>query len=45
MDRIKIILTTEEEGMKFHLAELLREMVEHDEVKNYIIMEEKGVKE
>ena len=45
MDRIKIVLTTNEEGMKFHFDELLKEMVEHEEVESYMIFEEKNVKE
>lgn len=43
MDRIKIVLTTNEEGMKFHLNELFKEMAEHEEIESYMIFEEKDV--
>jgi hypothetical protein len=41
MNRLTIKVTTNEEGMKVHFNELLKGMVEHDEITGYIILEEK----
>lgn len=43
MNRLTIKITTNEEDMKMHFKKLLEEMVEHDEIKGFIILEEKGV--
>ena len=40
MNRLIIKVTTNEEGMKVHFNELLKEMVEHDEITGYIILED-----
>ena len=45
MNRLTIKVTTNEEDMKIHFNELLKEMVEHDEISSFIILEEKGAKE
>ena len=45
MNRLTIKVTTNEEDMKIHFNEMLKEMVEHDEINSYIILEEKGVDE
>ena len=42
MNRLTIKVTTNEEGMKMHFNELLKEMAEHDEISSFIILEEKG---
>mgnify|MGYP007122042493 CR=1 FL=1 len=41
MNRLIIKVTTNEEGMKAYFNELLKEMVEHDEINSFIILEEK----
>ncbi len=41
MNRLTIKVTTNEEGMKAYFNELLKEMVEHEEITGYIILEEK----
>ena len=43
MNRLTIKVTTNEDGMKMHFNEMLKEMVEHDEITAFIILEEKGV--
>ena len=43
MNRLTIKVTTNEDDMKMHFNELLKEMVEHDEITAYVILEEKGV--
>lgn len=41
MNRLTIKVTTNEEDMKVYFNELLKGMVEHDEITGYIILEEK----
>lgn len=43
MNRLTIKVTTNEDDMKIHFKELLEEMVEHNEINSFIILEEKGV--
>lgn len=45
MNKLTIKITTNEEDMKIHFNELLKEMAEHDEITGYTIIEEKGVEE
>lgn len=42
MNKITIRIATEEEDMKQHFTELLKEMMAHDEIVTFIITEEKG---